>query len=875
MAWRPNARSIYRTLLLAFPAEFREEYGAEMDRIVGERMSDEPEAVLWLALLGDVLRNAPREHLHILGRDLRHSIRVFAKAPGFTATALLALALGIGAAVTIFSLIDTVMIRSLPFNEAERLVYMWTPLPRYPSLPRELGPSFADVLAWRSTSKSFVSITALNQRTMTVDIGGDPILVPGAMVLGNFFETLQAAPLLGRAIDANDDYPGKDQVAVISYAFWSSRFNRDPDVLGKGLRLGGRSYRIIGVMPPEFVYPHANDFPLTSASLKRTDLWIPAGLTALQETNRLMTCDAAIGRLRTDVTLPQAQTEMSAIESGLDPLNLPEMRGMQSLLVPLIETAVGPVRGLMRLLAGAVILVLLIACGNVASLLIARAATRDHEIGVRRALGAPRSRLVRQVLTESMVLSLTGGALGALLCLVAVRVLARMNPGDIPRFDEISVDWRVLLFALFISVISGIVFGAFPALASARVNILDLLREGGGRGIAAGSSRVRYGLVVVDVALAVVLLGGAVLFIRSYLYVQGEEKGFAPSTLTMSLAADPQSGVTSAGIVAMSRTAMERIAALPGVVSVGLTNTLPLSHHESTSTFRVEGYDNRPNQTAGWRQVAGDFFGAMQIPLIAGRYLTPDDVPDQPTPVPRAVVVNETFSRVYFHGRSALGGHVQRGAPGVLWSTIVGVVADVRHANLETPPMPTLYQPSWSDVSSLAIRTTLPPEVMVSEVGHAVRESRLPFLLADIQTMRERTTEAEARRRFQTVLLAAFAGIAVFLALVGLYGLLSYAVRQRMAEIGIRIALGAQRSQVVGMVLREGLILTAAGLLIGLPVAGAMARWGASLLYGIQVLDPVTFIAVPVLMMAAASLACVLPAWKASRVDPVISLRHQ
>jgi putative ABC transport system permease protein len=875
MAWRPNSRSVYRTLLLAYPAEFRDEYGAEMDRMVGERMTGEPEAGLWLTLLGDVLRNAPREHLHILVRDLRHSLRLFAKAPGFTATALLALALGIGAAVTIFSLIDTVLLRSLPFGEAERLAYMWTPLPRYHSLPRELGPSFADVLAWRSASKSFVSITALSQRTMSVNMGGDPILVPGTIVLGNFFETLRAAPLLGRAIDVNDDHPGKDQVAVISYAFWSSRFGYDPGVLGKGLQLGGRSYRIIGVMPPDFVYPHANDFPLASASLKRTDLWIPAGLSARQEANRMMTCDAAIGRLRPGVTLRQAQAEMSAIESGLDPLNLPEMRGTQSLLVPLIETAVGPVRGLMRLLAGAVILVLLIACGNVANLLIARAATREHEMGVRTALGAPRSRLVRQVLTESLFLSLMGGALGALLCLAAVRVLARMNPGDIPRFDEISIDWRVLLFALLISVITGIVFGAFPALASARANIVDLLREGGGRGIAGASARVRYGLVVADVALAVVLLRGAGLFIRSYLYVQSEEKGFAPSTLTMSLAADLQSRVPPARIMAMSRTAVERVAALPGVVSAGATNTLPLSHHESTSTFRVEGYDNRPNQTAGWRQVAGDFFGAMQIPLIAGRYLTPEDIPDQPTPVPRAVVVNETFARVYFHGRSAVGGHVQRGAPGTLWSTIVGVVADVRHSNLETPPTPTLYQPSWSDVSSLAIRTTLPPDAMVSAVRQAVRESGLPFLLADIQTMRERTSKAEARRRFQTVLLAAFAGIAVFLALVGLYGLLSYGVRQRTAEIGVRMALGAQRSQVVGMVLRDGLLLTAAGLLIGLPVAGTVARWSASLLYGIHVLDPVTFIAVPVLMMAAAALACVLPAWKASQVDPVSSLRHQ
>jgi predicted permease len=496
-------------------------------------------------------------------------------------------------------------------------------------------------------------------------------------------------------------------------------------------------------------------------------------------------------------------------------------------------------------------------------------------MGLRKALGAPRSRLARQVLTESLFLSLTGGALGALLCLAAVRVLARMNPGDIPRFDEIAVDWRVLLFALLISVITGIVFGAFPALISGRANIVDLLRDGGCRGIVGAPARARYSLVVADVALAVVLLGGAVLFIRSYLYVQGEEKGFAPSTLTMRLAADLQSRIPSARLMAMCRTAVERVAALPGVVAAGATNTLPLSHHESTSTFRVEGYANRPNQSVALRLGAGDFFGAMQIPLIAGRYLTSDDIAAQPTSVPRVVVVNESFARMYFNGRSAIGGHVQRGAPGAVWSTIVGVVADVRHSNLETPTTPTLYEPSWADVSSLAIRTTLPPDAMVSAVRQAVRVSGVPFLLADIQTMRERTSEAEARRRFQTVLLAAFAGIAMFLALVGLYGLLSYAVRQRTSEIGVRMALGAGRSQVVGMVLRDGLTLTALGLLIGLPVAGAMARWSASLLYGVAVLDPVTFIAVPVLMMAAAAVACIFPAWKASRVDPVSSLRHQ
>jgi len=282
------------------------------------------------------------------------------------------------------------------------------------------------------------------------------------------------------------------------------------------------------------------------------------------------------------------------------------------------------------------------------------------------------------------------------------------------------------------------------------------------------------------ILMAVVLLGGAVLLIRSYLYVQGQEKGFAPSTLTMRLAADIQSRVPPQRIAGWNRSALEQIAVLPGVISAGATNALPLSHHESTSTFRIEGYPNRPNQTAGLRQVAGDYFGAMQIPLIAGRYLTSADIPAQPSPVPPAVVVSESFAKTYFQGRIAIGGHVQRGEPGALWSTIVGVVADVRHSNLETPPVPTLYEPSWM-VENLAVRTALPPDAMVSSVRHAVRAAGAPFLLTDVATMRERTSESTARRRFQTVLLAAFAGIAVFLALVGLYGLLSYAVRCRTA----------------------------------------------------------------------------------------------
>jgi predicted permease len=872
MVWRQGVLKIYRTLLLAYPAEFRGEYAEEMERLFAERLAAEPPIGPCMAALADVAVAAPREHLHILAGDLRHSLRIFAKAPGFVCAALLALALGVSASTTIFSLINAVLIRSLPYGDAERLVYMWTPVPRYESLPRELSPSFADVLAWRAMNHSFTGITALLQRTLTLSGEGEPIRVSGALVLGNFFQTLQAVPELGRAIDPGDDRPGQNQVAVIADALWQSRFNRDPDVLGKTLQLGNRGYRIVGVMPAGFGYPHESDFPFARATLKRTEIWIPAALTPQQRSDRLHSADAAIGRLRPDVTLQQAQAEMLAIETHLDPLNPADMRGMQSLLIPFIETAVGPVRPLMRLLAGAVVLVLLIACGNVASLLMARGVGRAHEMGVRTALGAPRARLVRQLLTESLLLSTAGGGLGALMSLAALKTVTRLNPGNIPRFDEVSIDGRVLLFALLISLGTGFVFGILPALAASRVKVSESLRQGGGRGVVGGWSRARQALIITDVALAVVLLAGAGLLIRSYLNVQFEDKGFAPSTLTMRLAIDAQSR-TPQRMAALHRSVISGIAALPGVLAVGGTSQLPLSQAESITLFRVDGYPNRPNQTAAARAIAGDYLQAMQTRLIAGRLLSAADIPAQPSPVPEAVLVSESFARLYFRGGNAIGGRLQCGEPGAKWSTIVGVVADVRHTNLETSPQPTIYSPSWF-VDSLAIRTALSPEAMISSIRNAVHSVDPAIALADIQTMQQRTTEAVGPRRFQTVLLAAFAGVAVFLALVGLYGLLSYAVRQRTTEIGVRMALGAGRGAVVGMVVRHGLMLTAAGLAIGLLAAGAIARWTASLRYGVHAFDPVTFVAVPVFMLMAAAIAGFVPAWKAARIDPIKALRQ-
>lgn len=871
MDWRRDVPSFYRALLLAYPAEFRQEYGEEMRRLAAERSASENAFGLGVRLLGDAAIHAPREHLNILARDLRQSLRLLAKSPGFAITALAALTLGVGASIAIFSLVNAVLLRSLPFREPDRLTYLWTPIPRYRDVPREISPSYADVFAWRTMSHSFTEITAIHQNMFNVNAGGAPARVPGALVLGNFFRTLGASALLGRTIDESDDKPGAARVAVISYEWWRAQWNQDPGALGKTFLIGANIWRIIGVMPQGFGYPHAGDYRFASNEIRRTDVWIPAALTPAQQANRLLASDAAIGRLRPGVTLRQAQAEMSVIESRLDPLNPPEMRGSQSYLAPFLDTTFGPVRPLMRLLAGAVLLVLLIACGNVANLLMARSVARAHEMGVRTALGAPRARLIRQLLTESMLLSCCGGALGAGLGWAALTVLARLNPGDIPRFEEASIDGRVLLFALAISLATGLAFGALPAILASRANVIGLLHSGGARGVAGGSSHSHRALIVADVALAVVLLAGAGLFIRSYLAVEGEDKGFAPSTLTATLGIDGRSR-SQQQIEAIFAATLDAVRRIPGVTAAGATNALPLSHHESVFTFRVDGFANRPDQTVNAREAAGNFFQAMQIRLLAGRYLNDADIRAQGQPA--ALVVSDSFARFYFPKGNALGGRVQRGDLSTPWDTVVGIVADVRHSSLETAPQPTIYGPSRG-AASLAIRTALPPDSIVASVRKILKPIEPSLVLLDVQTMRQRTTEAAARRSFQTALLASFAAVAVFLALVGLYGLLAYIVRRRAAEIGIRMALGASRGAVAFAVVRQGASLTGAGLAIGLIAAAALARGAHGLLYGISAWDPVTFIAVPVLLILAAAGASFLPAWRAARIDPAASLREQ
>ncbi|HLK21044.1 MAG TPA: ABC transporter permease, partial [Bryobacteraceae bacterium] len=807
---------------------------------------------------------------HILAADLIYAARLIRKSPAFTLVAWFTMALGIGATCGVFSLVNAVLIRSLPYTEPERLVYIWTPNPRFREIPAEMAPFAVDFFAWQSSQRSFAEITMFNEDRFRLVDAQRTQQIAGATVAGNFFHTLGAKPQLGRAIEPADDRPGRQHVAVISDALWHSLFAAEPNVLGKTLILNRESYTIIGVMPPAFRYPHSADFPYADSNIPATDCWLPMAMTEQQKADPMGNGGVTIGRLKPGVSITQAQAEMSALEAHLDPvIHKDPWKGWIALVKPFIETAVGPVRPLLRLLFGAVVLVLLIACSNVANLLLARAAGRVHEMGLRSALGAERVRLIRQMLTEAVLLAAGGGLLGVLLAYFGVRAVLNWHPFDIPRLDETSLDPRVLLFTAGISLATGLGFGLLPALAASRTNLMSLLKQGGNKGIAGTSNRSRNALIVTQVALSVILLAGAGLLVRSYLKVQSVDTGFAPSTVTLNLVLD-DSYNTPEKSRDYFRNLMSQVDRLPGVLSAGLVSSLPLSHRESITTVEIKGRTVAKDSTVNARSATVSYFESMGIRLLDGRFFVDQALPGHGP----EMVVSESFVKTYFPGERAIGHEFQSGNG---WQTIVGVVGDVRHSSLEESGKPTLYSPFMQNPDShayLTVRTASPPEQLVGAISKIVRGIDPNIIPEHAGTMRQLMAQATSQRRFQTVALSLFAGVAVFLALVGLYGLMAFAVKQRTAEIGIRIALGASAPRVLAMVLWKGLAMVSIGLVIGLAGAAAVTRLGTAWLFGVSSLDPVTFVLVPGLILSVALGACLIPAWKATRIDPVTALRY-
>jgi predicted permease len=809
-------------------------------------------------------------------RDFSHGLRMPRKNPGFAALAVVTLALGIGATTAVFSLVNAVLLRALPYRDPDRLVFLFEPNPHFPDVPIEAwGPFNADFYDWQRQSRSFTSLALFTNDRLNLSVNGAAVRVDGSRVTGEFFQALGIAPELGRAVAADDDQPGKGQVAVISHRLWQSRFGSDRGVLGKQLQLNARPYRIIGVMPAGFAFPHGAESLETAG--KVTDVWMSWAMSPQERAARDDNSGNAIGRLRPGVSLVRAQAEMSAIVARIDPLHPPPFQGSHSVVRSFDVSITGASRRALLIFMAAVFLVLLIACGNVASLVLARAAGRTLEIGVRTALGASRLRLVRQLLAESLCLAGAGGVLGVVAAYVGIRLLTRLNPGDIPRLDETSLDWRVLLFAVGASLATALVFGLFPALSASRCDLNEVLKSSGSRTVKGGAGRLQRGLTIAEVALTFVLLTGSGLLIRSFLRLQSVDKGFVPSsTVTMHIQLDARYSQPERQN-AFFRGLIDRAGILPGVEAAAAVNYLPLSGGESITMLMVEGRPFDAKTLFEDRAITPRYFAAMGIPLVGGRVFAADDATGRP-PV---AIVSRSFARRYFPGNDAGTGAVGkrcRYGDDSPWLTIVGVVGDVRHMSLEAAPSMQVYRPLWqSGANSVSVvaRTSLPPDRLAAEMRALVRSLDPAVALADVRTMSQLVSGAAAQRRFQTLLLTAFGGLALLLSLVGLYALMAYWVQQKTAEIGIRMALGAQRGSVMRLVLKQGATLALTGIALGFGCAWALTRSIASLLFEVNPTDAPTFIGAALLFCAVALAACYVPARRATRVDPMVALRYE
>jgi putative ABC transport system permease protein len=811
--------------------------------------------------------------MQVLVQDLRYGARMLLKKPGFTFIAIITLALGIGANTAIFSVVNAVMLRPLPYRHQERLVAIQE-LGRHGNRVQVTPANFLD---WRAQNNSFEHLAAILTRTANLAGTDDAERISLAVTSANFFDVFSLQPQHGRLFIPEDEQAGHAPIVVISHGLWQRRFGGDAEIIGKSITLDGRSYTVAGVAPAGFQYPD------------KTEAWLPPVRLAptLNETMdptrvRGFGFLSAVALLKPEVSLVQAKTDMETITARLRE-QYPETNNNRfNAVVSLHTHLVGDTSTVLALLLGVVCFVLLIACANVANLMLARATARQKEIAIRTALGASRLRIMCQLLTESLMLSLSGGVFGVLLAWWGIDLLTKLLPKDFPRVTDINLDVVVLGFTLLISLLTGIIFGFAPAWQISKVDVQESLKESS-RG-AAGSvrrNRLRSLLVVAEVALSLVLLVGAGLLFRSFLQLQSVNAGFNPQqVLTMSLTPSGNNFQQDEQYIAFYNRVTERLSAIPGVDTVGAINTLPLAKGPTTG-FRVEGRPLLPrDQWAGvnYRSVTPDYFRALNIPVVQGRAFEERDNVTSPL----VVLINQATAERDFAGENPIGKRINTGSVDrnnqPYWFEIIGVVANIRSLELNTEPTPEIYLSHAQDVfgsMSFVIRTTVEPTSVAPALRQAVQEVDKAQPVSDIRTMENIVSESVTQPRFNLMLLGVFSSLALLLSAAGIYGVTAYSVTQRTHEIGIRLALGARPVDVLKMVVGQGMLLILIGIGIGVVASVFLTRLMTTLLFGVGATDPVTFVVVALILTGVALLACFVPARRAAKTDPMVALRYE
>ncbi len=810
--------------------------------------------------------------METLLKDIRYGVRGLVKRPGFTAIALITLALGIGANTAIFSVVNAVLLRPLQFKDPEQLVVVWEDA-TFAGFPRNT-PAPANYIDWKNQSQSFADMAATAETSFNITGDGEPERVSAHAVTANFFPLFGVQPLIGRSFLPEEDQPGANKVVVISHSLWQSRYGGDRNILNRDIQLNGEKHTVIGVMPAGFQFMEGF-----------VRLWVPLALSPEEMANRGGHYLKVVGRLKPGVELVQAQADMDAVMSRLarDYPAATFNGKLGAIVTPMREQLVGEARSSLIVLLVAVAFVLLIACANVAGLLLARAVARRREIALRVALGASRLRVVRQLLTESLLLAIVAGVLGSLLAYWSFTFLEGLVPAEMAQLTTLKLDTRILAFTLLISIVTGVIFGLVPALQSANINLNDALKQSSTRTTSTG--RLRSSMIVFEVALSLVLLVGAGLLIqtlfqlfRQYAVLEPEQVLTLRTVLPREKYSEPQQRIN------FYQQVLQRVEHLPGVVSAGYTTSVPLQWKGGTSGFYPEGLKTPiPGMAydANHRQVSTDYLKTMHIPLRQGRYF---DERDNAQSIPVAVI-NETMARQYWPGENALGRRFKIGDPDDAnrpWTEIVGIVADVRQMGLDEPVKAEMYLPyqqithnPWFIPRDLAIRTSGETSNIAGSVRQIIREVDPDQPVSNVATMSELLGEEAAQRRMGMVMLAGFAGLALLLASLGIYGVLAYFVTQHTNEIGVRLALGATPRNILFLVLRKGMGLTLLGVVMGLAAAFWLTRLMSSLLFGVKSFDPLTFVVVPLLLTAVALLACAIPARRATKVDPMVALRYE